>query len=64
MYLLPVICCLCFDGTWHALQGRVTDHRIGLTEHGMQAMLDGSSLHSFIEALQQHHKQELLAGVK
>ncbi|CAK0752705.1 hypothetical protein CVIRNUC_002166 [Coccomyxa viridis] len=50
--------------TYNFPQGRVTDHRIGLTEHGMQAMLDGSSLHSFIEALQQHHKQELLAGVK
>ena len=64
MGLLLVMCCLCSDGTWRVLQGRVTDHRIGLTEHGMQAMLDGSSLHSFIEALQQHHKQELLAEVK
>ena len=47
-----------------SVQGRVTDHRIGLTEHGMQAMLHGSSLHSFIYALQQHHKQDLLAGLK
>lgn len=32
-----------------------------MTEHGIQAVLDGSNLESFLEALQQHHKQELLA---
>ena len=46
------------------IQGRVTDHRMGMTEHGIQAVLDGSNLQIFIDALQQQHKQELLAELK
>lgn len=42
----------------------MTDHRIGVTEHGIQAILDGSNLQTFVDALQQHHKQELLADLK
>ena len=45
-------------------QGRVTDHRIGVREHGIQAILDGSNLQMFIDALQQHHEQDLLAELK
>ena len=35
-----------------------------MTEHGIQAILDGSNLQTFIDGLQQHHKQELLAELK
>ena len=45
------------------LQGRVTDHRVGLTEHGMEGVLSGERLPVFIEALQLHHQSELLASL-
>ena len=35
-----------------------------MTEHGIQAILDGSNLQTFIDALQQQHKQDLLAELK
>ena len=35
-----------------APQGRVTDHRVGLTEHGIDSVLAGERLDPFIEALQ------------
>lgn len=31
------------------VQGRITDHRIGLTLHGMEAMLDGTLLPDFLQ---------------
>lgn len=42
------------------VQGRVTDHRVGLTEHGMEGVLGGTRLHVFVDALQAQHKQEQL----
>jgi peptide chain release factor 1 len=45
------------------VQGRVTDHRVGLTEHGIEGMLSGANLDSFLDALGLHHKQQLLAGL-
>ena len=42
------------------MQGRVTDHRVGVTEHGMEGVLNGTRLHIFVEALQARHKQEQL----
>lgn len=33
------------------LQGRITDHRIGLTIYGMEEMMNGSKLDGFIQAM-------------
>ena len=45
------------------LQGRVTDHRVGVTEHGMEGVLSGERLGVFVEALQVHHQGLLLANL-
>lgn len=38
--------------TYNFPQGRITDHRVGVTEHDMEAMLAGQLLDGYIEALQ------------
>jgi peptide chain release factor 1 len=43
------------------LQGRVTDHRVGVTEHGIEAVMSGQRLQHFIDALEMHHRTLLLA---
>ena len=43
------------------LQGRVTDHRVGVTEHGIENVMNGERLELFTDALQQRHQAELLA---
>ena len=47
--------------TYNFPQGRVTDHRIGLTSHRMEAILQGE-LDEFTEALQAHERAEQLAA--
>ncbi|XP_078358169.1 peptide chain release factor 1-like [Oculina patagonica] len=47
--------------TYNFPQGRVTDHRIGLTEHGLELFLEGEDkLHDMIRALQSQHEAEAL----
>jgi len=46
--------------TYNFPQGRVTDHRIGLTIHNLDEVLDGE-LDEIIEALALAHREELLA---
>jgi len=46
--------------TYNFPQGRVTDHRIGLTIHNLDEVLDGE-LDEIIEALALEHREELLA---
>lgn len=41
----------------------MTDHRVGVTEHGIEAVLSGASLDTFTEALLTHHKQQLLSDL-
>lgn len=55
-------CCLTSSAT-SAPQGRVTDHRVGVTEHGIEEVLAGQRLDPFIEALQLQHQSELLANL-
>lgn len=50
--------------TYNFPQGRVTDHRVGVTEHGMAAVLGGEKLDSFIEALMVQHQADLLASLE
>ena len=45
--------------TYNFPQGRVTDHRIGLTLHNLQAVLEGE-VEELIEALVTHHEAERL----
>ena len=46
--------------TYNFPQGRVTDHRIGLTLHNLDGVLDGD-LDEIIEALSVAHREELLS---
>jgi peptide chain release factor 1 len=46
--------------TYNFPQGRVTDHRIGLTLHSLDEILDGN-LEEIIEALSVAHREELLS---
>jgi peptide chain release factor 1 len=46
--------------TYNFPQGRVTDHRVGLTSHRMEAILQGD-LDEFAEALRAQHRAEQLA---
>jgi peptide chain release factor 1 len=47
--------------TYNFPQGRVTDHRVGLTSHRLEAVLQGE-LEEFSEALQAQHRAEQLAA--
>jgi peptide chain release factor 1 len=47
--------------TYNFPQGRVTDHRIGLTSHRLEAVLQGE-LEEFTEALQANERAEQLAA--
>lgn len=49
--------------TYNFPQGRVTDHRIGLTEHDVSAVMDGARLEAFVEALRMQHQADLLANL-
>lgn len=49
--------------TYNFPQGRVTDHRVGVTEHGMEAVLAGERLDAFIEALQLQAQADALASL-
>lgn len=44
-----------------SLQGRVTDHRIGVTEHGIDAIMNGENLDTFFDALRLQNQAELLS---
>lgn len=45
------------------LQGRVTDHRIGVTEHAIEAVMSGQRLYVFIDALRQRHQADLIQSL-
>jgi peptide chain release factor 1 len=47
--------------TYNVPQNRVTDHRIGLTLHRVEAIL-GGDLDELVDALRRHHQAELLRG--
>jgi peptide chain release factor 1 len=47
--------------TYNFPQGRVTDHRINLTVHNIERVMDGTGLGEIIDALVTEHQAELLA---
>ena len=49
--------------TYNFPQGRVTDHRIGLTLHKLDAILAGDGLEEVIDALITEHQASLLAAM-
>ncbi|KAH9475910.1 Peptide chain release factor 1 [Psilocybe cubensis] len=49
--------------TYNYAQGRVTDHRIGLTLKNLHSVLEGDGLHAFIEAVGRSYKEGLLADM-
>ena len=49
--------------TYNFPQGRVTDHRIGLTSHRLEAILQGE-LDEFTEALRAQERAEQLAAAQ
>jgi peptide chain release factor 1 len=48
--------------TYNFPQNRVTDHRIGLTQHNLQQILAGEGLDDFVVPLQQDYQTRMLAG--
>jgi len=50
--------------TYNFPQGRVTDHRIGLTLHSLDLVLEGRGLDEIIDALISEHQTSLLAAVQ
>jgi peptide chain release factor 1 len=50
--------------TYNFPQGRVTDHRIGLTLHKLDAMLEGTALDELIDALVTEHQASELAAMQ
>jgi peptide chain release factor 1 len=47
--------------TYNFPQGRVTDHRINLTVHNIERVMDGTGLGEIVDALVTQHQAELLA---
>jgi peptide chain release factor 1 len=50
--------------TYNFPQGRITDHRINLTRHNLDEVLEGPGLTDFIEALIAEDEAERLAGLE
>ena len=50
--------------TYNFPQGRVTDHRIGLTLHKLDAVLEGTALDELIDALVTEHQASELAAMQ
>jgi peptide chain release factor 1 len=49
--------------TYNFPQGRVTDHRIGLTVHKLGEVLEGTALDEIIDALVAHNQADELAAL-
>jgi peptide chain release factor 1 len=49
--------------TYNFPQGRVTDHRINLTRHNLDEILEGGGLAEIVDALMAEDEAERLAGL-
>lgn len=43
-----------------SLQSRVTDHRVNVSQHGIENIMAGEGLDAFIQPLIQQHQADLL----
>ena len=50
--------------TYNFPQGRVTDHRINMTSYNLDAVIEGSGLAAFADALISHDQAEKLSSLK
>jgi peptide chain release factor 1 len=50
--------------TYNFPQGRITDHRINLTKHNLDEVLEGPGLTEFVDALVAEDEAERLAGLE
>ena len=50
--------------TYNFPQGRVTDHRIGLTLHKIDKVMEGEALDEIVSALMTHDEAERLATLQ
>lgn len=48
--------------TYNFPQGRVTDHRVGITDHSIEDVMEGESLDVFIDALLLQEEMEAIAS--
>ncbi|VVB03573.1 unnamed protein product [Arabis nemorensis] len=48
--------------TYNFPQGRVTDHRVGITHHAIEEMMQGENLDSFIDALLLRQEMDAIAS--
>ncbi|XP_065859850.1 peptide chain release factor 1, mitochondrial [Euphorbia lathyris] len=48
--------------TYNFPQGRVTDHRVGITHHSINDVMQGESLEVFVEALVLHEEMDAIAS--
>lgn len=48
--------------TYNFPQGRVTDHRVGITLHAIEDMMQGEILDSFIDALLLRQEMDAIAS--
>lgn len=50
--------------TYNFPQGRVTDHRVNITQHSIDQVMQGEGLDGFIDALTMKQEIEALASLK
>ncbi len=50
--------------TYNFPQGRITDHRINMTQYNLDAVMEGSGLGAFCDALISHDQAEKLSSIK
>ncbi|CAM6128513.1 unnamed protein product [Calypogeia fissa] len=50
--------------TYNFPQGRVTDHRVGITQHSIEHILQGEGIDNFIDALELKQETDALASLK
>lgn len=50
--------------TYNFPQGRVTDHRVGITQHSIEQILQGEGIDNFIGALKPKQETDALASLE
>lgn len=48
--------------TYNFPQGRVTDHRVGITDHAIEELMQGENLDMFVDALLLQQEMDAIAS--